>query len=596
MFTRIHWRIAASYVALITLVFLSLGVYLVGYLREQHLTRLEAELQRQARLVADNAQYHLATNGAASLDPLAKQLGREVGVRITLIAADGTVLGDSDHDPATMDNHATRPEVREALQTGSGESQRHSPTLEQELLYVAVPMRQGSAVVGVARVALPIREVREALNQVVVVVATALAAAALLAIVLAVVVARFTAQPIQALTRAVQQLADGAPHQIIPAEGRDEVSLLARAFNDMAVRLRAHLQTVEDERGRLASVLSHMTDGLVIVDWDGVVYLINPVAARLLEIAPPQAQGRSVIAVVRDHELAMLVGEVLAGDTAAVPPRLVELGSYGRRHAIQATVSRIPRGDGAGPQVLLVLHDVTELRRAESVRREFVANISHELRTPVSSLKALADTLLDGALEDPEVARDFLERMHVEIDGLAQLVAELLELARIESGQVALRLQPVDLVAVAGAAAERLRPQAERQGLQLTIHRTDKLPSIHADPERIQQVVINLVHNAIKFTPPGGRVRVGVAQRDDAIAVVVADNGVGIAGEVLPRLFERFYKADKARASGGTGLGLAIAKHLVQAHGGQIWAESAGEGQGATFTFTLPRAPASTKS
>ena len=608
MFTRIQWRIAASYVALFALVLLALGVYLLHFLQAQQLSALEAQLGRQALLVAHDVEHRLATEGTADLDPLAKQLGQEIGARVTLIAADGSVLGDSDSDPATMENHGTRPEVLQAMQAGSGVSQRHSATLEKDLLYVAVPMRREATLLGVARVALPVYEVRESSNRVAAAVAGALVVAALLATALAVALARFTAGRIETLTQVAARVAGGNLDQPIPVQGRDEVGLLARAFDDMATRLRTHIRAVEDERGRQAAVLGHMADGLVIADPDGTVRLINPAAARLLQLAPERAEGRSVTAVVRDHELAALVGEALsassrqalstgssqalAADAAAGRPRLIELGTPGRRRTVQAMASRIPSGEGAAQQVLLILQDVTALRQAEMVRREFVANVSHEFRTPLAALKALVETLEDGALEEPEVARDFLARMHVEVDGLAQFVEELLELSRIESGQGALEIRPTDLGAVVAAAAERLRPQAERQGLRLAVDLSPELPTVRADPERIQQVVVNLVHNAVKFTPPGGRVTVSAERRDGGVAVTVADSGVGIAAEALDRLFERFYKADRARTSGGTGLGLAIAKHIVQAHGGRISAESAGEGRGASFTFTLPLEPA----
>jgi two-component system, OmpR family, phosphate regulon sensor histidine kinase PhoR len=335
-------------------------------------------------------------------------------------------------------------------------------------------------------------------------------------------------------------------------------------------------------------VLAHMADGVLIADQDGMVRLVNPAAARLLRTSPARAAGQSLMAVVRDHEVAETFRRALATTTPATEPRLVELGSRERRHAIRVVASRIPGVAGGQGQVLLVLQDVTDLRRAEVMRREFIANVSHELRTPVAGLKALVETLEDGALEDPEAAREFLGRMHLEVDGLGQLVEELLELSRIESGRVTLTPRSVELGSVVAAAAERLRPQAERHGLELVVRVPADLPPALADPERIQQVVVNLVHNAVKFTPPGGRITVTAERRDAEVAVVVADTGEGIAPEALPRLFERFYKVDKARATGGTGLGLAIAKHLVQAHGGRIWAESAGEGRGATFTFCLP--------
>ncbi len=590
MFTRLQWRIAASYVALIGVVLLALGVYLVGFLRAQQLGALEAQLDRQARLVADDVEYRLGTGGGgtADLDPLAKRLGAEIGARITLIAADGTVLGDSGADPASMENHGTRPEVLEALHQGRGESERHSATLDRDLLYVAVPMETGGTVRGVARVALPVREIQEASNQIAAAVAGALVAAALLATVLAVLLARVTAGRVEELTRAARRLAGGALDAALPVRGNDEVAVLARTFNEMAARLGAHVRTVEDQRGRLSAVLAHMADGVLIADHDGLVRLVNPAAARLLRTTAAQAEGQSLMAVVRDHEVAEAFATALAGVTQPAEPRLVELGPPELRRTIRVVASRIPPAPGGWGQVLLVLQDVTDLRRAEVVRREFVANVSHELRTPVAGLKALVETLEDGALDDREAAREFLGRMHVEVDGLAQLVEELLELSRIESGHVALNPRRMDLGSVVAAAAERLRPQAERQHLALEVRGAPDLTPVQADPDRIQQVVVNLVHNAVKFTPPGGRISVRTEQRDGEVAVVVADTGEGIAPEALPRLFERFYKVDRARATGGTGLGLAIAKHLVQAHGGRIWAESAGEGRGATFTFCLP--------
>jgi two-component system, OmpR family, phosphate regulon sensor histidine kinase PhoR len=588
MFSHIHWRIAASYTALITVVLVGLGVYLVGLLRAQQLSALEAQLQRQARLVADNAQYRLSTEGATGLDPLAKRLGREIGARITLIAADGTVLGDSEDDPATMDNHGARPEVLQALQTGSGQTQRHSATLEKDLLYVAVPVEQDGVVVGVARVALPVREVQEASNRVAAAVIGDLAVAAVLATALAV----FLAGPVETLTHAVQRLARGDLHQEISVRGRDELSVLAGAFNELATRLRAHIRAVEDERDRLATVLGHMADGLVIIERHGRVRLINPTAARLLEVSPEQAEGRSMVLALRNHELVTVADEALVGGPSTGEPRLIELGSPGQRQVVQVRASRIPSEAGKGQQVVLLLQDVSELRRAEAVRREFVANVSHELRTPVACLKALVETLEDGALEASEAVREFLDRMQVEVDDLAQLVEELLELSRIESGRVSLHLQPVDLSPIVAAAAERLRPHAERQGLTFAVELPAGLAAARVDPTRIQQVVTNLVHNAVKFTPPGGHVTVTAEQRDGELAFHVVDDGVGIPPEALARLFERFYKVDKARGGGGTGLGLAIAKHLMQAHGGRIWAESEGEGQGSTFTFALPALPA----
>jgi two-component system phosphate regulon sensor histidine kinase PhoR len=591
MFTRLQWRIAGGYILLITVVLLVLGLYLTQYLRQQQLNALEEQLERQALLVANAGTQPLAANDQGALDALAKNLGGDIQARVTFIALDGTVLGDSDHDPGTMDNHASRPEVRAALGGRHGESQRHSSTLEEDLLYVAVPIEQDGTVVGAARVAMPVDAVHATSGRVVTVVAVALVVAALFAVVLSIVLARLTAGRIERVTYAAQQLAAGRLDHFMPVEGNDEVSVVARAFNDMAGSLRNHIGEVEQERDRLTAVLRHMTDGVVITGSHGEVQLINPAAEVLLQVASTAVADKPIAQVVRDHELTAMVQSVLDEVGTNVDIRLLTLGWRGRGRTIRAVASRIPSRDGHGHRALLMLQDVTELRRVETVRKEFVANVSHELRTPVAALKALVETLEDGAIDDREAALDFLSRMHVEVDGLAQLVEELLELSRIESGRFELHMKSIDLGDVVVAAAERLRPQAERQGVVLDIQPAHALLPVNADPVRIQQVVINLVHNAVKFTPPGGRVTIAVEQRDDEIVVRVSDTGIGIAPELLDRLFERFFKADRARSGGGTGLGLAIAKHLVQTHGGRIWAESPGEGRGATFAVALPAAP-----
>lgn len=420
-------------------------------------------------------------------------------------------------------------------------------------------------------------------------------AAAVLAIFVAWFLTRDFSIRAQDTTRAARELEAGTLPDRLAGSMHGPPRGLTEALDDLIDALATHVRSVEAERAHLAAVLSHMADGVVIADRNGIIEVTNPAAARLLELTPSWAEGHPALAMAQYPELVALVRDVLAGEPERAVPRLLELGPAGKRRVIQAVASSLPASSRSGPRVLVMLQDVTELRRAEAARRELVANVSHELRTPVAALKALVETLQAGALEDGEVAREFLGRMDIEVDGLAQLIEELLELARVEAGQVAIRRQLVDVGPVVAAAAERLRPQAERQGLELIVTPSSGLPPAQADPERIQQVVVNLIHNAIKFTPPGGAIVVSVDEEspgDDRreIVVRIADTGIGIASDALPRLFERFYKVDRARSSGGTGLGLAIAKHVVQAHGGRIWAESPGEGQGATFCFTLPTA------
>ncbi len=583
MFTRIQWRIATAIVTLILVTMAALGVFLAASVRAEQLAELESQLFRQATLVADDATGRLATQPDADLDALAKSLGHQISARVTLIARDGTVLGDSDEDPRKMENHAGRPEVVQALSVGRGQAQRHSTTLDRDLLYVAVPMERNSQILGVARVALPVRTVDEALNRIELGIGIATSVAAVVATLLALGLARVTTGPIENLTRMAQRLAAGDYEQRIAVTTRDELGQLARAFNQMAAELKADRDKLEAQRAELAAVLAGMGDGVVMVDDRLAVISLNPAAARLLEIDPETARGRSVAEVIRRHEVVGL----LDGTGQPQGPVVVEVGPDQRQVQVVVTPLRV----GTTVRQLVLFQDVTELRRAETIRRDFVANVSHELRTPLASLLALVETLEDGALDDPDAARDFLGRMRVEVERLMHLVEELLELARIESGRIQLHLRRADLRQVAREAAERLRPQAERQNLALVVDGPEEPIEALVDPDRLHQVVINLVHNAVKFTPPGGSIRVSVERREKQAALLVADTGIGVSAVDLPRLFERFYKVDRSRSSPGTGLGLAIVKHIVQAHRGRVWAESPGKDRGTTFVIVLPSAP-----
>jgi two-component system phosphate regulon sensor histidine kinase PhoR len=412
-----------------------------------------------------------------------------------------------------------------------------------------------------------------------VVVGAALAAAALAAV-LAVLIAERTARPVRMLTEVVGRVADGDLRARLLPTTEDEVGALTRAFNQMTNRLREIVNSLADERGRLAAVLEHMADGVLITDRDGMVRLINPAAMRMLRIVGDAELGRPLAQVARHHSLIELWQQCRR--TGQPEAELVDLERGGP--IVQAVVT--PLENDAPQSCLFVLQDLTRIRQLETVRRDFVSNISHELRTPLASLQALVDTLRDGALTDPPAAQRFLNRMEVEVDALTQMVQELLELSRIESGQVPFHLEPVAVASAVRPAVERLLPQAERAGLEVSVELPEALPAVLADAERIQQVVTNLLHNAIKFTPAGGKVHLWAEAEGQRVVIRVRDTGVGIAAEALPRIFERFYKADRARSGGGTGLGLSIAKHIVEGHGGRIWAESV-EGQGSTFHFAL---------
>lgn len=391
--------------------------------------------------------------------------------------------------------------------------------------------------------------------------------------------ARWLADPLDRLTIAARRVGEGDLSDGLIVDGPEEARRLASALNTSAAELRRTILRLRHEGAELEAVLASMADAVIIVDNLGLVRRLNAAAERLLGVSDSDARSRSLSSVTRRHELESLFDQSVSLDG----PLVVEIGP--ERRQAQVLVSSM---GGRPRERVIVFQDVTELRHAEAMRRDFVANVSHELRTPLASLRALVETLEGGALEDPPAAREFLVRMHDEVDGLTQMVEELLELARIESGRLRLRAGRTDLVQLAREVSERLRPQAERSEVVLEVFPADVEIDAIVDRDRFRQVFINLIHNAIKFTPAGGTVRVTVEPRGAAVAVVVADTGVGILPDDLPRIFERFYKADRARSSPGTGLGLAIVKHLVQLHGGQVWAESSGPGRGSSFTVVVP--------
>jgi len=347
-------------------------------------------------------------------------------------------------------------------------------------------------------------------------------------------------------------------------------------IHELVLSDHAKIEELETERARLAAMLDQMTDGVMIADPAGVINFANPAAGRLFETG--EVIDRNIVEVIRQHQL--IEAWRVCQESGEMQTQSVEMSD--RRQFLQ--IVAIPDRTTGGS--LLLVQDLTRVRHLETVRRDFVSNISHELRTPLASLKALTETLQDGALEDHEAAKRFLVRIEAEVDALTQMAAELLELSRIESGQVPLELKPVSPATLLFTALDRMRMQVERAAITFSVVCPPDLPSIRADAPRLEQVLVNLIHNAVKFTPPGGQVILSAQKEEYFIRFAVQDSGVGISTEDLPRIFERFYKTDRARTSGGTGLGLSISRHIVEAHGGKIWAESE-EGKGSTFFFTI---------
>lgn len=559
-----------------------LGVTLSTQERNLYNSDLRTNLIQQARLIAGQAMPLIKANPSnPEINDLAKQAAALISARVTIILPNGIVVGESNYDLTQMENHLQRPEVQLALKSQEAVDTRYSVTLKANYLYAAVPIKDGATILGISRVSVSTAKIdSDVMNIEKLIFISALAMAAI-ALAITLLISYITLKPLRDLTRFADKLAYPQSKEGIASRYRDEIHQLEFSINQMANELTQQISSFKAESGRLSAVLTSMTDGILLVDKVGTVKMINPSARVLFSIYPEKNEGMSLVEAVENFQIVDLWKKTF--NEKSQQATAIEFGPD--RIYIQVVATPL-EGQNQG-DILLTFQNLTRVRRLEMVRQDFVSNVSHELRTPLTSLKALTETLKDGALQDPPAAQKFLVQMDQEIDNLIQMVEELLELSRIESGKVPLfqeRISPEKLVE---PAIERMQLQIERARLNLAINFAEDLPQVNADPQRIQQVVINLIHNAVKFTPPSGTISIGASRESGNVVFYVQDTGKGIAPGDLERIFERFYKTDRSRASRGTGLGLSIARHIIESHSGRIWAES-NLGQGSTFYFSLP--------
>jgi two-component system, OmpR family, phosphate regulon sensor histidine kinase PhoR len=605
------WRLFLLFTVLLTAAIGLVGVVIVQRVEQQYLRQVKDSLRFKAFLVREVVR----DRKLADVSSLSERIAALGDARITLLDADGNVLADSHGEPARMENHADRPEIQEAGRSAFGTATRHSQTLKQDLMYLAMRTEPPGQAVAYVRVALPLSGIQQQLAGLHRLVWTAAGLTTLAALVLAFWLTRRTTQPLLELTAGAEKLAAGAYGHKVYVPGRDEIGALAQTFNYMSQRLAAQFAQLEEDRQQLRAILSGMIEGVVALDGAQRILFANDRAAQLLEFPAQAVIGRKLWEVVRQRSLQKIVRRAL-GESEPCQEELTWNGPAAKSLTVHAARLQGASGDGA----VLVLHDTSELRRLERLRQEFVANVSHELKTPLSVITACVETLLDGAVDDPEHRDSFLERIADQATRLHHLILDLLSLARIESGAEAFVFQAVPVAEAVTACLERHRARAEgkQQVLSndgMTGRRDDGMtegaepshpviPSSRhpvipssalawADEEAVGQILDNLVDNALKYTPAGGDIRVRWHTEDGQVVLEVADTGIGIPERDLPRIFERFYRVDKARSRelGGTGLGLSIVKHLVQAMHGSVSASSQ-PGQGTTFQVRLPRAGA----
>jgi two-component system phosphate regulon sensor histidine kinase PhoR len=572
--------LAAILGGLLGAVALTIYATLPGYLNG----RIREDLGRMVRLAGESMDQARAQG--SDLQVLATRLGRETGLRITFIAPDGVVLGESDvqqTELSRVENHLSRPEVQQALREGLGYDIRRSVTVDTDLLYAAVPRADRS----VARVAMSLARVHATTGRVTRSVAWTSLGVALLALPIVYLLSRRVTGPLEAMSAMARRAADGDFSQRAPERGGAELSELGTALNRMSDQLNQRLQELASEKAELQATLSTMVEGVLVVDAESRVRLVNASLQRQFDLGAP-AIGRTALEAFRNVSLQKLIDQVLSDQ----PVSAQEMTFFGDEERVfDVTAARLRNGGSRPRGAVLVLHEITRIKRLERVRREFVANASHELRTPLAVIRGYVETLLEEPPPDPETSRRFLDTMDRNARRLETLLQDLLSISELESQQARLNYEAVALADLAGDVAQELARLAEQRNIALSIELPTDLPPAHADAQRLHQVFTNLIENALKYTSAGGWVRVTAEAQGGELVVCVSDNGPGIAAEHLTRIFERFYRVDKARSRevGGTGLGLSIVKHIVQAHHGRVWAESR-IGEGSRFFFTVPAA------
>ena len=585
---RLLWQLYPSYLLITLISLLAVTWYGSSFLKRFFLDQTTADLEARARLFEKQIVEYLDPLDIKAVDELCKKIGKHASTRFTVILATGKVAGDSEEDPAIMDSHVDRPEFIGALTGSSGTSTRYSRTLKKNMMYVAVCAKKDTHTLAVIRTAIPIDAIDDALKNIRVKIAIGGLIIAVFAAILSLLASRRIIRPIEEIKRWAESIASGEFQFRPPVAESEEFESLVNAMNRMAIELNERIATITRQRNEIEAVLSSMVEAVILVDTEERVIRMNRAAAQMFRCSQSEAQHKSIQEVIRNSALHLFVRNALSSEKPV--EKDIVLSSDGERF-LDGHGTLIRDGDGEQIGALIVLNDITRLRRLENIRREFVANVSHEIKTPITTIKGFVETLSHSEIEIPDEAQRFLEIIKRHADRLEAIIEDLLSLSRIE--------QETEREGIA-LTENRLEPMLETAIQVCEVKATAKQIEVELicngevaakiDPSLLEQAVVNLLDNAIKYSDEESTVQVEVSQRPNEIIIAVRDNGCGIEKRHFSRLFERFYRVDRDRNRklGGTGLGLAIVKHITQAHGGHVSVEST-PGKGSSFAIHLPK-------
>ncbi len=588
--SKVVVKLFLSYLAVVFLLSALFYLYAASIVKDFHVSSLSAKMRDEAKIVSRLLPPGLDGN---ALDQICRELERDLGVRITVIALDGKVLGDSEESSTAMENHGTRPEVLEALSKGAGASTRYSTTVRHEMLYQAV-LDGKDKPERIIRLSIPLNAIEAAERSIRHAILLGLLMFSGLGLLLAFFFSRKLERRVKRLVEFSEEVSRGSFPLPIPIGREDELSLLERNLNEMSRSIQEKIKGVVGEKEKVDSILRCMTEGVLVVDTQGRLILLNENAQKMFNLAANHdLRGASLMEISRHPEMKKLIEEILACDCrneCFTKEIALDGGAWFRVNAVS-----LRGADEKSLGYVLVFHDVTELKRLETVRSDFVANVSHELRTPLTAIRGYAETLLQSPPADPKDQEHFLGVIYRHSERLGRLINDLLALSDLESGKIQLTKELLPTAELIARVLEVFHDQAHKKDIALSQDIQPGLPSILGDSDRLQQLLINLIDNAVKYTPAGGAVKVRASLAVSAnhhpamVEIAVSDTGCGIPEKDLPRLTERFYRVDKTRSRelGGTGLGLAIVKHIVQAHHGQLKIESKIQ-KGTTVRVLLP--------
>jgi len=582
---RLLWQLFPTYIAIALGALLVVGWIATSTVNRFYISKTKEDLAVRAQLIIEQLCEEFAVANTAKLDSLCKNLSRKSSTRITFIDGNGVVIGDSERKPASMENHADRPEIRKAMSGEVGISIRFSTTLKMKMMYLALPLSQDyDNRTGVVRVAIPLTTIKDALSQAYSGIILGGLFALLLAALFSYIVSRKISNPLVEMKSGAERFALGELDHRLEVPAVEELNALATSLNKMAADLNYRIGTVTKQRNELEAVLSSMVEGVIAVDMNEKLLKMNVAAQKLLGIESDNWQGRSLIEMIRNPELQEFVSIVLN-------TRHISEGELSvRDNFLQVHGTLLYDADNREIGALIVLNDITRMRKLENIRKEFAANVSHELRTPITSIKGFAETLRDGAIEEKESADRFLDIIIKHSDRLTAIIEDLLSLSRIEQDTENERLNPTPhkVWEVAESAVKICESKIVARQIQVNINSVDD-SQIQIIYRLLERAIVNLLDNAINYSEPNSSVEIKIEKLNSEVVISVKDFGCGIASEHLPRLFERFFRvdADRSRKMGGTGLGLAIVKHAALAHNGRVSVDSK-PGLGSTFMIHLP--------